>query len=95
MLLLAENKTGYLGVHLAKPGQPKPYQAEVRRGGKNVHLGYFATAEEAALCITRTLEEAALRYARTPEGRSAVVAAAADQTPMRAKKRAFIESFFT
>ena len=60
-LLVAENKTGYLGVRLAKPGQPKPYQARVRRGGKEVHLGSFATAEEAALCI-----------ARTPEGQAAV-----------------------
>ena len=30
----------------------------MQRGGKTVSLGYFATAEEAALCI-----------ARTPEGR--------------------------
>ena len=36
----------------------RPYQAAVCRGGKNVHLGTFATAEEAALCV-----------ARTPEGR--------------------------
>jgi hypothetical protein len=27
----------------------------MRRGGKNVHLGYFATAEEAALCVARTI----------------------------------------
>ena len=40
-LLVAENKTGYFGVILAKPGQPKPYQARVRRGGKDVHLGSF------------------------------------------------------
>ena len=32
-LLKAENKTGYFGVH-HHPGKPKPYQAEVRRGGK-------------------------------------------------------------
>ena len=25
VLLLAENKTGYFGVSLNKPGQPKPY----------------------------------------------------------------------
>ena len=48
-LLVADNKTGYFGVHLVKPGQPKPYQAKVRRGGKVVHLGSFATAEEAAV----------------------------------------------
>ena len=59
-LLVADNKTGYFGVHLVKPGQPKPYQAKVRRGGKVVHLGTFATAEEAALCV-----------ARSPEGQAA------------------------
>jgi hypothetical protein len=41
-------------VHLGKPGQPKPYQAQVTRGGKHVVLGSFATAEEAALCIARS-----------------------------------------
>ena len=53
-LLVAENKTGYLGVYLNKPGQPKPYTARVRRGGKEVHLGSFTTAEEAALCVARS-----------------------------------------
>ncbi len=33
-LLRAENKAGYFGVVLNKPGQPKPYQAKVRRGGQ-------------------------------------------------------------
>ena len=63
---MAESKTGYFGVTLAKPGQPKPYQAQVWRGGKNVHLGAFATAEEAALCV-----------ARSPEGKAAAERAAA------------------
>ena len=55
---MADTKAGYFGVkHL--PGRPKPYQAGVKRGGKRVSLGYFATAEEAALCI-----------ARSPEGRA-------------------------
>ena len=61
-LLVAENKAGYFGVRLdsSRPGLTKPYQARVRRGGKQVHLGNFATAEEAALCV-----------ARSPEGRAA------------------------
>ena len=64
-LLKANNKTGYFGVnHL--PGRSKPYQAQLRRGGKQVYLGSFVTAEEAALCI-----------ARTPEGRLATDKAAA------------------
>ena len=48
-LLVAENKAGYFGLTL-KHGRPKPYQVQVRRGGKMEHLGMFATAEEAALC---------------------------------------------
>ena len=64
-LLKADNATGYFGVHLAKPGKAKPYQAQVRRGGKMVSLGSFATAEEAALCV-----------ARTPEGQEAAGRAA-------------------
>jgi len=50
-LCVAKGKTGYSGVSLlSHPGQPKPYQASVWRGGKDVHLGTFATAEDAALC---------------------------------------------
>ena len=68
-LLVADNKTGYFGVRLPKAGQPKPYQAQVNRGGKGVYLGSFATAEEAALCV-----------ARSPEGR-AVAKRAASAAP--------------
>ena len=65
-LLVAGNKAGYFGVVLKYPGKSKPYQAQVSRGGKNVHLGSFATAEEAALCA-----------ARSPEGQQAAMALAA------------------
>ena len=65
-LLKADNKAGYFGVHLNNPGRPKPYQAQVSRGGKMVPLGNFTTAEEAALCI-----------ARSPEGRAAAAKRAA------------------
>ena len=65
-LLKANNKTGYFGVNLANPGHPRPYQARVSRSNKMVHMGSFATAEEAALCI-----------ARSPEGRAAAQRAAA------------------
>ena len=63
---MAENKTGYFGVHLSNPGRAKPYRAEVSRGGKTVTLGYFATAEQAALCV-----------ARSPEGQAAAQKATA------------------
>ena len=45
---------------LNKRCKTKPYQAQVRRDGKQVSLGHFATAEEAAL-----------RVARSPEGQAA------------------------
>ena len=47
-LLKADSKSGYFGVR-HNPDRPKPFKAEVKRGGKDVHLGNFATAEEAAL----------------------------------------------
>jgi hypothetical protein len=71
MLMVAENATGYFGVRLNKPGKPKPYQAEVWRGGKMVYLGIFATAEEAALCV-----------ARSPEGRAVAAERAAAAPPL-------------
>ena len=55
-----------------KRGESKPYVARVRRGGKLVHLGNFATAEEAALCVARTPEgqaAAADRAASVPQPR--------------------------
>ena len=52
-------------------GRPKPYNAEVSRSDNQVHLGSSATAEEAALCITRSLEgrKAAERAAAAPPPR--------------------------
>jgi hypothetical protein len=65
-LLVADSKSGYFGVRLDRPGLSKPYKAQVKRGGKDVYLGSFATAEEAALCV-----------ARSPEGQAAAGRAAA------------------
>ena len=53
-------------MHLKQDSRPKPYMAQVSRGGTLVYLGVFATAEEAALCV-----------ARSPEGRAAAGRAAA------------------
>ena len=36
-LRVADNKLGYFGVTLC-PGLPKPYQAQVRRGGRQQYL---------------------------------------------------------
>ena len=72
---MAETKTGYFGVCLTHPGKPKPYRAHVRRGGKTVSLGSFATAEEAALCV-----------ARSPEGQAAAQRAAAVPVPLTSEE---------
>eukprot|EP00964_Phaeocystis_antarctica_P101061 scaffold66583_cov64-Phaeocystis_antarctica.AAC.3 len=79
VLRVADNKTGYFGVCISKPGQPKPYQAQVWRGGKYAHLASFVTAEEAALCV-----------ARSPEGQAAAekVAAAPPLTSKEAQQQA-------
>ena len=58
-LRVANNGSGYFGVN-HQSRKPKPYIAQVSRGGKMVHLGSFVTAEEAALCV-----------ARSPEGQAA------------------------
>eukprot|EP00964_Phaeocystis_antarctica_P049778 scaffold28833_cov54-Phaeocystis_antarctica.AAC.2 len=81
-LLVADNKAGYFGVH-HRPARSKPYEARVRRGGEQVSLGIFDTAEEAALCV-----------ARTPEGQAAAaerVAAAAPLTSEEARRQAQAE----
>ena len=75
-LLRADNKVGYFGVCF-DPRKPKPYQARVKRGGKDVYLGSFAIAEEAALCV-----------ARSPEGQAAAQRAApAPLTRRRGRRR--------
>ena len=62
-LLRSEGSTGYKGVAFNRSSTSRPYQAQVRRGGTMVYLGYFATAEEAALC-----------YARSPAAQAATAA---------------------
>ena len=71
---MAKNGSGYFGVYLSNPGN-KRYQAHVWRGGKDVHLGSFVTAEEAALCV-----------ARTPEGQAAARRAAAAPVPLTSEE---------
>ena len=67
-LRLAKNNTGYAGVCLDLGRNIKPYAAQVKNGQKLVHLGRFATAEEAALCVARSPEAqaAAKRAAAVP-----------------------------
>ena len=73
-LHVAENTTGYFGVYL-KSGRPRPYRASVWRGGMEVTLGSFATAEEAALCV-----------ARLPEGQAAARKTATAAPPLTSEE---------
>ena len=75
-LLVADNKAGYFGVN-HHSSKPKPYEARVSRGGRQVHLGCFATAEEAALCVARS---------RLPEGQAAAEEAPRPLTPSNAEE---------
>ena len=68
------NKTGYTGVSF-RPNRSKPYQAGARRGGKTISLGYFTTAEEAALCV-----------ARSPEVKAAAAVRAAAAVPLTSEE---------
>ena len=86
-LRVAKSKTGYVGVYLKHLGLyhlPKRYEAQVRRGGKMASIGYFATAEEAALCV-----------ARSPEGQAAAKGVVAQKatalTSEQAKQQAQVE----
>ena len=76
-LLKAASSSGYKGVAFhngSTRNLTKPYAATETRGGKTVSLGYFVTAEEAALCIARR------------EKRAAASAAAAAPPPMTAEE---------
>ena len=48
--------TGYKCVKRRRDSASKQYEARVYRGGKQIHLGSFDTAEEAALAYARTAE---------------------------------------
>ena len=74
LLRSKSSSTGYTGVRFNSSSKSKPYQAKVWRGGTVVHLGTFATAEEAALC-----------HARTPEVQEAAAAPPAPQ-PLTAEE---------
>ena len=60
-------ESGYRGVSVQLgQSKPKPYRAQVSRGGEQVYLGSFATAEEAALCVARSHAAAAQEEAALP-----------------------------
>ena len=66
-LELHTNGSGFVGVYQASKACKLPFAARVVRGRKDINLGYFRSAEAAALC-----------YARSPEGRAAAEAKRAE-----------------
>ena len=54
-LLRADNATGFKGVARDDRRSSKPFQAQLKHGGRHKNLGTFATAEEAALAVARFL----------------------------------------
>ncbi|EOD35106.1 hypothetical protein EMIHUDRAFT_110950 [Emiliania huxleyi CCMP1516] len=52
-LAASSNISGYKNVIKPKERSSKKYKLSVTVGSKNVHLGYFATAEQAALFYAR------------------------------------------
>ena len=67
-LLVADNNAGYFGVHLANPGQLKPYAARLKRGAFFVTLTRAARAvvQRAAPRSSPSQEEAPERALRGP-----------------------------
>ena len=93
VLRAADNLAGYYSVR-CKPGRcaasprSKPYQALVRRNGKHVHLGYFVTAEEAAVCVARSPEaQAAAKLAAAKLAVLVSYAPPPDETQQQARDR--------
>ena len=52
-LARADSQTGFVGVSINNSSNVKPFEARVRRNGKSVSLGHFATPEAAALNVAR------------------------------------------
>jgi hypothetical protein len=58
------NRSGFKGVHRAPDNRPRPWKAKIRAGGKNVHLGYFETAEAASAAYFEKASELFGEFAR-------------------------------
>ena len=71
-LLRAENATGFKGVSRSNTIS-KPFKAELWRAGRKRNLGYFATAEEAALAVARALGPEVVASALAPPTRREVL----------------------
>ena len=76
-LLRAENATVFKGVSRDK-NPSKPFKAHLYHGGRQKHLGYFATAEEAAVAVTRFLGPEGVAAALAPPAPEPALMSAAE-----------------
>jgi len=82
-LLRAENTTGFKNVSRKTAVEvklSKPFKAQLNHGGRNHHLGHFATAEQAALAVARFLAPPAAEAAPAAPPAAPLAPAAATQT---------------
>ena len=75
-LVRADNAAGFKGVGFSV-NVSKPFMARVNHGGHEEYLGYFATAEEAALAVARFLGPEGVAAALAPPPAPHAAAAAA------------------
>jgi hypothetical protein len=64
--LSAKNTSGYRGVtHMPKGRPNRPWKAQIKHKGKCLHLGYYATREEAATVRNERFREIHGEFATT------------------------------
>ena len=81
------SKSGFHNVTVHPERKARPYRVRVWCDGKQICIGYFATAEEAALHIARTPEAQALAEAQ-PKAEAKAQAKAGAKTQAQAKAQA-------
>ena len=62
------NATGFRGVQLRKDKKARPYRAQISFKGDSIHIGYYATGEEAARAYDRKCIELFGEFAVTNFG---------------------------
>ena len=80
-LVRAENSTGFKAV-FRNNSPAKPFQAKLKHDRSQDHLGYFATAEEAALAVARFLGQ----EVPAPDGRKRPAASGAGPSAPPSKR---------